>query len=106
MTSYARTCDPKDVDAAFNKYRRNFGYFADVMVRGAYPADAKAIWEKSHVTMTISGEDKDILKEGKADLLAFSYYRTTCVTTHEELNEVASGNISMGAKNPYLEASQ
>ena len=55
-------------------------------------------------TSFITEEDKKILKEGTVDMYTFSYYMTNCVTVDENA-EKTSGNMSLGAKNPYLKAS-
>ncbi|WP_304580898.1 family 1 glycosylhydrolase, partial [Dubosiella newyorkensis] len=35
-------------------------------------------------------------------VFTFSYYNTTCVTTHKDVAKDGAGNLSMGAKNPYI----
>ena len=50
-------------------------------------------------------EEKEILKKGTVDFYTCSYYMSTCITTHENSEEVA-GNLAGGAKNPYLTASE
>lgn len=54
----------------------------------------------------VSQEDKKILNEGKADFFAFSYYMSSCATTHQDKTELTNGNLSLGAKNPYLDATE
>ena len=44
------------------------------------------------------------LKEGTVDFYTFSYYMSNCVTVDENA-ETTAGNMSKGAKNPYLKAS-
>ena len=48
--------------------------------------------------------DLETLKEGTVDFYTFSYYMTSCVSNNPNL-ETTGGNLSMGLKNPYLEAS-
>lgn len=81
-----------------------FFYSADVQARGYYPSYASRIWKKNGIQLEISQEDKDDLQEGKADYFAFSYYNSNCITTHAD-SENIKGNLSLGKKNPYLEAS-
>ena len=105
LASYGLTPDPKDqfLNLQSTDYMDN--YCGDVMVRGEYPHFAKDFAKKQGVTDTSfmdNEEDKKILKEGVVDMYTFSYYMTNCVTTHEE--ELAQGNVFMGVKNPYLEA--
>ena len=52
----------------------------------------------------ITEEDKKIIKEGTVDFYTFSYYMWNCLTVDENA-ETTAGNMSKGAKNPYLKAS-
>lgn len=104
MCAYPLTCDPKD--ALLNqKKMRDFYYCGDVMVRGAYPAYSKAMWKDDHVSLDIPEGDLEELREGKVDFYSFSYYSTTCNTTHEGIDKDGAGNLVMGAKNPYIQYS-
>lgn len=51
--------------------------------------------------LDITEEDTEALKNGTVDLYTFSYYMSQSVTTHEN-NDVVSGNMSSGVRNPYL----
>ena len=103
---YPLTPDPEDVMAAYKKFQDNFCYCADTMLRGEYPSFAKRIWNELGIHIEVSEEDKKDLKEGTADFLAFSYYSSSCVTTHGmEESDKAGGNLVNGAKNPYITAS-
>lgn len=101
---YPLTSDPEDVLGTQKRMQDSFWYSSDVQARGAYPSYAKRIWEENGVVLNISDEDKKILSEGKADYFAYSYYASHCFTTHQD-GDTASGNLSSGVKNPYLEAS-
>lgn len=103
---YPYTCDPEDNLATYLEFQKSFGYCADTMLRGAYPSYAKRIWKERGVTLAITEEDKQILREGKADFLAFSYYSSLTHTTHEDVLANAKGNFFGGVKNPYVEASE
>ena len=103
MASYPLTCDPLDM-VENQQYGQLYVYYSsDVLVRGKYPAYAKRIWDKYNVQMNISEEDKKVLLEGKVDFYSFSYYSTTCVTTHKDVDKAGKGNLTIGYKNPYLE---
>lgn len=104
LVSYPLTCDPKDILKNQHRMESVMYYSGDVMVRGAYPAYSKRIWDELGITVDITDEDKKELKEGKVDIYTFSYYSTSCVTTHEGA-DMGSGNFSMGAKNPYVKYS-
>ena len=71
------------------------------MVRGYYPSYAPRIWAEDGVNLAVSEEDRKTLQEGHADFLAFSYYMSATVTTHENEDNVG-GNGFGGIRNPYL----
>lgn len=102
MVNYPLTCDPKDVLAAQKKAQKSFWYCGDVQVRGAYPSFARQIWQEYDLDPDLFEKDAEILKDGKVDLFTFSYYSTSCVTTHKDVELDGGGNLSLGAKNPYL----
>ena len=105
MSSYGLTPDPKDQFLNLQSDDRMNNFCGDVMVRGEYPFFAESFMKEQGVTDTSfmdNEEDKKILKEGVVDMYTFSYYMTNCVTTHED--EKAKGNVFLGCKNPYLEA--
>ncbi len=104
LCSYPLTPDPKDVMANYRGFQKNFCYSADTMIRGAYPSYAASIRREDGVALEISEEDAKDLMEGKSDFLAFSYYMSAVVTTHEDA-KAAGGNVFSGAQNPYLEYS-
>ena len=101
---YPLTCDPKDVIATQLQLQERVYYTADVMVKGEYPYFAPRIWEKYGVELDMTEQDRRDLKEGRVDMLTYSYYSTSCCTTHE-VKETAGGNLNMGPKNPYLQYS-
>ena len=101
-SAYPLTCDPKDIMAAQIENQNSFWYSADVQVRGAYPAFAKRMWEHDGVTVEFGEGDEEILRSGTVDFITYSYYMTSCVTTHEDVEMSGKGNLVMGAKNPYL----
>lgn len=101
--NYPLTCDPKDVIKTQKKMQDGFYYCGDVMVRGAYPAYAKRIWKEDGITLDMTAEDEQELKQGCVDFFTFSYYGTSCVTTHEGVAKDGAGNLSLGAKNEYIQ---
>lgn len=102
---YPLTCDPKDVILTQEKIQEGTFYSSDVMVRGEYPYYAKRIWNKYNVELDMTEKDIEDLKNGPVDMLTYSYYATSCSTTHE-YSDKAGGNLDMGPKNPYLEYSE
>ncbi|MFV0288290.1 MAG: glycoside hydrolase family 1 protein [Mycoplasmatales bacterium] len=105
MTSYPRTCHPDDIIVNQQSMKmRNF-LCGDVHVRGEYPSFAKKYWEKENIKFDIQEEDLNILKTGVVDFYSFSYYSSMCKSENPKYQEV-TGNLTMGLKNPYLEANE
>ncbi len=104
-TSYPLTPNPKDVLATLNEENLKNNFCGDVQVRGEYPSFIFRYFRENGIDPSfITEEDKKILKEGTVDFYTFSYYMTNCVTVNENA-EMTAGNLTQGAKNPYLEAS-
>ncbi len=104
MLFYPLTPDPEDEMAALQMMQDSFWYCADVQMKGHYPSYAKRIWKKFGLDPAFFEKDAEILKEGAMDFFSFSYYQSSCTTTHDVEVEVG-GNFSMGQKNPYLKYS-
>ncbi len=105
VTLYPLTPNPKDILAVFDEDNFKNNFCGDVQVRGEYPPFIMRYFKDNGIdTSFITEEDKKILKEGTVDMYTFSYYMSNCVTTNENAEKTA-GNMSVGAKNPYLEAS-
>lgn len=104
ITNYPLTPDPKDVYKCLYDWQRNLFYSGDVQAKGEYPIFAKRLWDEHQVSLDMTEEDMKILKAGTVDFYSFSYYMSTAVTMHTDV-ETTGGNFSMGAKNPYLEYS-
>ena len=47
----------------------------------------------------------DMCTNGTVDFYTFSFYQTSCITTHKGA-EKSAGNMMVGVKNPYLKASE
>lgn len=103
--AYPYTCDPNDFLKLQQEAQAGFYLFSDVFVRGYYPSYAKSIFDKEGVVMNVSEEDKADLAAGKVDYMAFSYYNSSCITTHE-VDATVKGNMMGSIKNPYLDASE
>lgn len=104
LTSYPRTCDPLDV-LENQKHNRVLNWFcSDVQVRGEYPSYMNHYFKEHNIDLQISDEDKKVLKEGTVDFYTCSYYMSSCITTHDDV-ETVEGNLAGGVKNPYLEVS-
>ncbi|MCH1939844.1 glycoside hydrolase family 1 protein [Holdemania massiliensis] len=106
LFSYPLTCDPKDVLANQQKMQNYFYYAGDVMVRGTYPAFAKKMWRQLGLDEAFFQQDTDILKAGRVDFFSYSYYSTSCHTTHEGAKKDGGGNLSLGYYNEYIPYSE
>jgi 6-phospho-beta-glucosidase len=104
-TSYPYTCDPADIlENQHNMNNMNW-FCSDVQCRGEYPYFAKRFFEENNIVIHKEPGDDELLKKGTVDFYTFSYYMSTCITTHEDVKERVSGNMVGGVKNPYLKAS-
>ncbi len=106
MCKYPYTCSPADMLLTQQSWQQMIHYCGDTMVRGAYPAYAARIWNTYGIALDITKEDEETLKAGKVDLYTFSYYSTSCVSADENVAKDGAGNLSLGAKNPYLKYSE
>lgn len=105
LTAYPLTCDPNDVLAA-QKHNSLLNWFcSDVQVRGEYPSYMDRYFRENNIHLTVSDEDRAVLKAGTVDFYTCSYYMSSCITTHESA-ETVSGNLAGGVKNPYLSVSE
>ncbi|MBQ6811909.1 MAG: family 1 glycosylhydrolase [Agathobacter sp.] len=105
MCNYPLTCDPADVMKTALKAQQTFYYCGDVQARGEYPHFAKRLWDEIDAKLDITEQDIKDLKEGKVEFFTISYYCSTTVTSHENVEKDGAGNFVMGAKNPYLKYS-
>ena len=73
-----------------------------VQERGAYPAYARRFWREKGIRLQVEDGDLADIAAGTVDFYTFSYYMSGIVGTHDV--ERASGNMSMGGRNPYLKS--
>ena len=102
--AYPLTCDPNDVVAAQQQMDNMDWYCGDVQCLGEYPYFAKRFWAENGIQLRMEPGDEELLKKGVVDFYTFSYYMSTCITTHTD-GQAIEGNLVGGAKNPYLKAS-
>jgi 6-phospho-beta-glucosidase len=98
---YPNTCNPDDVFETM-ELRRTSLFYADVMLRGAYPRYMHRIWERDKVEIKMERGDEEILRAYTNDYLAFSYYRTTTHKFGDPFHGHTGGDA--GLPNPYLES--
>ncbi|MRE93916.1 6-phospho-beta-glucosidase [Enterobacter bugandensis] len=101
---YPLTCKPDDVLEALQE-NRAWQFFGDVQCRGAYPGYMLRFFRDSEIEIDITDADREALKS-TVDFISFSYYMTGCVTTDDELNQQARGNILSMVPNPHLASSE
>lgn len=101
---YPLSCKPEDVLKAL-KENHCWQFFGDVQARGEYPGYMQRYFRDNGITLTITDADRETLKN-TVDFISFSYYMTGCVTTDEELNQQARGNILNMVPNPHLPSSE
>ncbi|WP_340023218.1 6-phospho-beta-glucosidase [Paenibacillus sp. FSL K6-1096] len=104
MCSYPLTCNPEDVLLAQQKDNLSNFLCSDVQVRGAYPGFAYRYFRENRIELQMEEGDAQILKEGCVDFYTCSYYSSTCVSASPDQEKIG-GNMSLGLKNPYLQAS-
>jgi len=101
---YPLTCKPEDIFETLQE-NRTWQFFGDVQCRGEYPGYMLRFFRDNGIQLEITDADRAALKT-TIDFISFSYYMTGCVTTDEELNQQARGNILSMVPNPHLASSE
>ncbi|HAU8264174.1 TPA: 6-phospho-beta-glucosidase [Kluyvera intermedia] len=101
---YPLSCKPEDVLETLQQ-NRTWQFFGDVQCRGEYPGYIRRFFRDNGIKLDITDADRDALRT-TIDFISFSYYMTGCVTTDEELNQKARGNILSMVPNPHLASSE
>ncbi len=102
--SYPQTCAPEDVFANMQQGRVSL-FFADVMLRGHYPAYAERFFQENGVQLEIAAGDLEALAQYTSDYLALSYYMSNVVSADRSKHQMI-GNMAFGLSNPYLQSSE
>jgi len=105
LANYPLTPNPDDILATQQSMQAGNYLCCDVMIRGKYPSFSKRLFDNLGVSLNFAEEDEKILSEGKVDFLSISYYASNCVS-HIKPDKQVTGNLLMGAKNPFLTASE
>ncbi|MEG0526907.1 MAG: family 1 glycosylhydrolase [Longicatena sp.] len=105
ITVYPRTCHPEDVLMVYQNDQVRNCLCSDVMINGTYPYYAKSYFERENISIDLSEEDRNWLKEGVCDFYTFSYYQSICESVVSD-EEHTGGNIMGGIKNPYLKLTE
>lgn len=105
FTTYPATCKPEDNIQAIQDDQYSNWFYLDVMVKGFYPEYIDRYFEELNVRIQFEEGDEELLKAGTVGFVSFSYYFSQ-VSTNVEGWEKTAGNLIIGNKNPYLEASE
>ncbi len=100
---YPATCNPEDVMCSVGAMHQKY-WFADVHVRGYYPAYMEKLFERKNYKLDRTEEDMRILKEGAVDYIAFSYYMSMAVKNKEN-NAAFDYNNNSYVRNEYVDVS-
>lgn len=103
---YPYSCNPDDVMMAAECMHERF-HFSDVHMRGHYPKFTLKEWERKGYHIHMEPEDEQILREGTADYLGFSYYMTNVVKADakKDVTESLDGSSPYSVQNPYVKKS-
>ncbi len=105
MQSYPETCKPEDVYATL-KHKRQSLFYADVMMRGHYPAYTESMFRELRVKpLQIEEGDLELMAANPCDYLAFSYYMSGVISA-DPASMGPMGNMAMGKPNPNLKTSE
>lgn len=105
FTTYPATPKPEDVMQMILDDQYSNWFYLDVMARGYYPEYMDRYFEESNISIDLTEEDKDLLRNNTVNFIAFSYYFSQ-VSTTEQGWEKTSGNLIMANVNPHLESSE
>ena len=99
---YPYSCNPKDMMMALSGMQKRF-WFADVHVRGEYPAYILKYLASRHIELDMTEEDKEILKNGCVDYIGFSYYMSFAVRAEDDNPEYIYREEECKVDNPHIE---
>ena len=102
---YARTCSPQDEIAAQIAMEHRLYYYGDLHVFGKYPAYMKSFRLEHGISLDITEEDLQILKEGCVDYIGISYYMSSTISSVETENSTKVAEGFYVAANPYVRKS-
>jgi 6-phospho-beta-glucosidase len=100
---YPLTPSPDDVVRTMDTAHASYA-FGDIHCRGAYPGYLLRYFRDNGITLEITDQDREDLKN-TVDFVSFSYYMSICESADPDV-EKGPGNIMGGVPNPTLEASE
>lgn len=101
---YPLTCNPADILEA-QRVNREWLFFGDVQARGEYPAWITRYFREQGISLTVTEQDREDLKE-TVDFISFSYYMSGCATAEPEKHQASRANILKMIPNPHLKSSE
>ena len=96
--AYPESRSPEDNFATYQRNQYEI-YYADVLLRGEYPAYIKRFFQENNIALVTDQEDDEILGN-TADFMSFSYYNT-----HLSNASIAHNFNKNSMRNPALPAS-
>lgn len=105
ITIYPLTPNPDDILKVMD-LDNDLYFFLDVHCRGKYPYFAERRFKEQGITLNITDEDREALKN-TVDFISFSYYSSNCATADPTLGEPSRSNMTPELrKNPYSKVSE
>ena len=101
---YPYSCNPDDMMYSAESMHDRF-LFGDVHMRGEYPSYALKEWERKGYNIEMASEDAQILKEGCADYVGFSYYMSNAVKADQVGTGKGLTGFAGSVPNPHVKAS-
>lgn len=101
---YPYSCNPDDMMYSAESMHDRF-LFGDVHVRGEYPSYALKEWVRKGYNIEMAPEDAQILKEGCADYVGFSYYMSNAVKADQVGTGKGLTGFAGSVPNPHVKAS-
>jgi 6-phospho-beta-glucosidase len=80
-------------------------YPTDILSNGEYPYYMERFFKENNVHITVTEEEKRMLRENTCDFTSFSYYQSSVISLDEKSRKTA-GNLVVSTKNPYLKATE
>lgn len=101
---YPYSCNPEDMMMSVSAMQKRYWY-ADVHVKGAYPAYMKAYFKRKEILLDITAQDEADLMSGCVDYIGFSYYMSFVVKADPKNPEYDYDESKDKADNPYVRTS-
>ena len=103
---YPYSCKPEEQTLAQEMMHKHL-FWSDVQVRGYLPSYILKLFERKKWKLDFTDEDIKILKEGKADYIAISYYMSSTLSSTEtkDLSKSVDNSTLHSVNNPYIKNS-